>query len=106
MIARLFWEQLVQDDVTAVGGLTLGRTPSWPESLWHSHEAGKLLEGIFVRKVPRTRPARPGRGQPRRGTSGLRYRTDVITSARARWIARGGRSYKAEVVRVLPWWDR
>src|SRR6059058_5880368 len=51
MIARLFWEQLVQDNVTAVGGLTLGADPLVAGVIWWSHESGRPLEGFLDRKV-------------------------------------------------------
>src|SRR5215468_5726400 len=50
MISRLFWEILVSDDITAVGGLTLGADPLVAGVLLHAARAGRPLEGFLVRK--------------------------------------------------------
>ena len=44
MIARLFFEALKGDDVTAVGGLTLGADPLVAGVMIHSIEAGRPLD--------------------------------------------------------------
>src|SRR5215510_14778701 len=51
LISKLFWEQLEKEQVTAVGGLTLGADPLVAGVMWWGHEAGKTLEGFLVRKV-------------------------------------------------------
>src|SRR5947209_3609738 len=44
LIARLFWEQLEKEQVTAVGGLTLGDDTLVAGVLWWCHEDGKPIE--------------------------------------------------------------
>lgn len=107
MIARLFWEQLEQDDITAVGGLTLGADPLVAGVLWWSHDAGKPLEGFLVRKVAKDHGLR---GQVEGNLAGhkrVAILDDVITSGESALIAaESAESYKAEVVRVLAVVDR
>ncbi len=67
MISKLFWEMLAGDDITAVGGLTLGADPLVAGLMLHSASKGKPLEGFLVRRTTKDHgTARPGRGQPRR----------------------------------------
>ena len=107
MIARLFWEQLEQDDITAVGGLTLGADPLVAGVMWWSHDAGKPLEGFLVRKVAKDHGLR---GQVEGNLAGhkrVAILDDVITSGESALIAaESAESYKAEVVRVLAVVDR
>ena len=107
MIARLFWEQLEQDDITAVGGLTLGADPLVAGVMWWAHEAGKSLEGFLVRKVAKDHGLR---GQVEGNLAGhkrVAILDDVITSGESALIAaESAESYKAEVVRVLAVVDR
>ena len=107
MIARLFWEQLVQDNVTAVGGLTLGADPLVAGVIWWSHESGRPLEGFLVRKVAKDHGLR---GQVEGNLAGhkrVAILDDVITSGESALIAaESAESYKAEVVRVLAVVDR
>ena len=51
LIARLFWEQLQAENITAVGGLTLGADPLVAGVMWLSHESGRPLEGFLVRRM-------------------------------------------------------
>src|SRR6185436_11506335 len=80
MVARLFWEQLEREQVTAVGGLTLGADPLVAGLIWWSHEAGKPLEGFLVRKVSKDHGMR---GQVEGNLAGhkrVAILDDVITS--------------------------
>jgi len=107
MIARLFWEQLVQDDITAVGGLTLGADPLVAGVMWYAHEMGRSIEGFLVRKVTKDHGLR---GQVEGNLAGhkrVAILDDVITSGESALIAaEAAESYKAEVVRVLAVVDR
>ena len=107
MIARLFWEQLEQDDITAVGGLTMGADPLVAGVMWWSHEMGKPLEGFLVRKMAKEHGTR---GQVEGNLAGhkrVAILDDVITSGESALIAaEAAESYKAEVVRVLTVVDR
>ena len=107
MIARLFWEQLQQEDITAVGGLTLGADPLVAGVIWWAHEAGRSVEGFLVRKVAKEHGTR---GQVEGNLSGhkrVAILDDVITSGESAIIAaEAAESYKAEVVRVLAVVDR
>jgi orotate phosphoribosyltransferase len=107
LIARLFWEQLEKEQVTAVGGLTLGADPLVAGVMWWSHDAGKPIEGFLVRKVSKDHGMR---GQVEGNLAGhkrVAILDDVITSGESALIAaEAAESYKAEVVRVLAVVDR
>jgi orotate phosphoribosyltransferase len=107
LISRLFWEQLEREQITAVGGLTLGADPLVAGLMWWSHEAGKPLEGFLVRKVSKDHGTR---GQVEGNLAGhkrVAILDDVITSGESALIAaEAAESYKAEVVRVLAVVDR
>ncbi len=107
MIAKLFYEQLENDGVTAVGGLTLGADPLVAGVMWWSHEKGKPLEGFLVRKSTKDHGMR---GQVEGNLAGhkrVAILDDVITSGESALIAaEAAESYKAEVVRVLAVVDR
>jgi orotate phosphoribosyltransferase len=107
MIARLFWEQLEQDDITAVGGLTLGADPLVAGVMWWSHEAGKPVEGFLVRKVAKDHGLR---GQVEGNLAGHKrvvILDDVITSGESALIAaEAAESYRASVARVVTVVDR
>lgn len=107
LISKLFWEQLQQDQITAVGGLTLGADPLVAGVMWHAHDAGKPLEGFLVRKVAKDHGMR---GQVEGNLAGhkrVAILDDVITSGESALIAaESAESYKAEVVRVLTVVDR
>jgi orotate phosphoribosyltransferase len=107
MISRLFWEQLQNDDITAVGGLTMGADPLVAGVMWWSHEMGHPLEGFLVRKMAKDHGTR---GQVEGNLAGhkrVAILDDVITSGESSLIAaEAAESYKAEVVRVLAVVDR
>lgn len=107
LISALFWEQLKQDDVTAVGGLTLGADPLVAGLMWLSHQEGRPLEGFLVRKTTKDHGMR---GQVEGNLAGhkrVAILDDVITSGESSMIAaEAAESYKAEVVRVLAVVDR
>ena len=102
-----FWEQLQHDDVTAVGGLTLGADPLVAGVMWWSHEMGRPLEGFLVRKMSKDHGMR---GQVEGNLAGhkrVAILDDVITSGESALIAaEAAESYNAEVVRVLAVVDR
>lgn len=107
LITRLFWEQLVSDDVTAVGGLTLGADPLVAGLMWWSHEQNRPLEGFLVRRKSKEHGTR---GQVEGNLAGhkrVAILDDVITSGDSALVAaEAAESYKAEVVRVLSVVDR
>jgi orotate phosphoribosyltransferase len=107
MIARMFFEILEKDRVTAVGGLTLGADPLVAGVMWHSAEAGRPLEGFLVRRGPKDHGLR---GQVEGNLAGhkrVAILDDVITSGESALVAtEAAESYKAEVVRVLAVVDR
>ena len=107
LIARLFWEQLVSDDVTAVGGLTLGADPLVAGVMWWSHEQGRPLEGFLVRRMSKDHGLRGQVEGNMAGHKRVAILDDVITSGESALIAaEAAESYKAEVVRVLAVVDR
>ncbi len=107
LITHLFWEQLLADEVTAIGGLTLGADPLVAGLMWYSLEQGKPLEGFLVRKSAKDHGMR---GQVEGNLAGhkrIAILDDVITSGESALIAaEAAESYKAEVVRVLAVVDR
>src|SRR5206468_4688264 len=107
LIARLFWEQLEREQVTAVGGLTLGADPLVAGLMWWSQDAGKPLEGFLVRRVSKDHGMR---GQVEGNLAGhkrVAILDDVITSGESALIAaEAAESYKAEVARVVTVVDR
>ena len=50
MISRLFWEILEEDNITAIGGLTIGADPLVAGVMLYSAAQGKPLEGFLVRR--------------------------------------------------------
>ncbi len=50
-ISKLFFETLKADNVTAIGGLTLGADPLVAGLMIHSAEMGRPLEGFLVRRL-------------------------------------------------------
>jgi orotate phosphoribosyltransferase len=107
MIARLFYEALKADDVTAVGGLTLGADPLVAGVILHSIEAGRPLEGFLVRRTSKDHGLR---GQVEGNLAGhkrVAILDDVITSGESALIAaEAAESYRSQVVRVLAVVDR
>ncbi|MBI1796751.1 MAG: orotate phosphoribosyltransferase [Candidatus Eisenbacteria bacterium] len=107
MISKLFFEMLEADNVTAVGGLTLGADPLVAGLMLHSADLGKPLEGFLVRRNTKDHGLR---GQVEGNLAGhkrVAILDDVITSGESALIAaEAAESYKAEVVRVLAVVDR
>ena len=107
MISKMFYEILLPDKVTAVGGLTLGADPLVAGLMLFSAEQGHPLEGFVVRRNTKDHGMR---GQVEGNLAGHRrvaILDDVITSGESSLIAaEAAESYKAEVVRVLAVVDR
>jgi len=107
MISKMFFEMLQAEQVTAVGGLTLGADPLVAGLMLHSAEAGRPLEGFLVRRTTKDHGLR---GQVEGNLAGhkrVAILDDVITSGESALIAaEAAESYKAEVVRVLAVVDR
>jgi orotate phosphoribosyltransferase len=106
-IARLFYELLQADNVTAVGGLTLGADPLVAGVMLYSAEMGKPIEGFLVRRTTKDHGLR---GQVEGNLAGhkrVAILDDVITSGESALIAaEAAESYKAAIVRVLAVVDR
>jgi orotate phosphoribosyltransferase len=107
LISRLFWEMLQADNVTSIGGLTMGADPLVAGVMLHSAEMGKPLDGFLVRRSAKDHGLR---GQVEGNLAGhkrVAILDDVITSGESALIAaEAAESYKAEVVRVLAVVDR
>ena len=106
-ISKLFFEVLAGDNITAVGGLTLGADPLVAGVMLHSAAMGKPLEGFLVRRTSKDHGLR---GQVEGNLAGhkrVAILDDVITSGESAIIAaEAAESYKVEVVRVLAVVDR
>ena len=107
LISRMFHEILQTDNVTAVGGLTLGADPLVAGLMLYSAERGRPLEGFLVRRTTKDHGLR---GQVEGNLAGhkrVAILDDVITSGESVLIAaEAAESYKAQVVRVLAVVDR
>ena len=107
LISEMFWEVLEKDEITAIGGLTLGADPLVAGLILHAAARGKALEGFLVRRAAKDHGTR---GQVEGNLAGHRrvaILDDVITSGESSLIAaEAAESYKAEVVRVLAVVDR
>jgi orotate phosphoribosyltransferase len=107
MISALFWDLLKDENVTAVGGLTLGADPLVAGVMLHSAAQGRPLEGFLVRRTAKDHGLR---GQVEGNLAGhkrVAILDDVITSGESAIIAaEAAESYKAEIVRVLAVVDR
>jgi orotate phosphoribosyltransferase len=107
MIAKLFCDVLMEDQVTAVGGLTLGADPLVAGVMLASAEVGRPIEGFLVRRNTKDHGLR---GQVEGNLAGhkrVAILDDVITSGESALIAaEAAESYKAEIVRVLTVVDR
>jgi orotate phosphoribosyltransferase len=107
MIAKLFCDVLMEDQITAVGGLTLGADPLVAGVMLASAEAGWPIEGFLVRRNTKDHGLR---GQVEGNLAGhkrVAILDDVITSGESALIAaEAAESYKAEIVRVLAVVDR
>ncbi len=107
LISKLFFDMLQNENVTAVGGLTLGADPLVAGLMLYSAEQGKPIEGFFVRRTTKDHGMR---GQVEGNLAGhkrVAILDDVITSGESAMIAaEAAESYKAQVVRVLAVVDR
>ena len=107
LISELFYEVLKADNITAVGGLTLGADPLVAGVMLHSARAGKPIEGFLVRRTTKDHGLR---GQVEGNLAGhkrVAILDDVITSGESSLIAaEAAESYRAQVVRVLTVVDR
>ena len=107
LISHMFHEILQTDNVTAVGGLTLGADPLVAGLMLYSAERGRPLEGFLVRRTTKDHGLR---GQVEGNLAGhkrVAILDDVITSGESVLIAaEAAESYKAQVVRVLAVVDR
>jgi orotate phosphoribosyltransferase len=107
MISRLFFEMLAADNVTAVGGLTLGADPLVAGLMLYSAEKGRPLEGFLVRRTTKDHGLR---GQVEGNLAGhkrVAILDDVITSGESALIAaEAAESYKTEIARVVAVVDR
>ena len=107
LISKLFWEVLAQDNITAIGGLTLGADPLVAGVMLHAATQGKMLEGFLVRRTTKDHGMR---GQVEGNLAGhkrIAILDDVITSGESSLIAaEAAETYKAEVVRVIAVVDR
>ena len=107
MIAKMFYEILLPDKVTAVGGLTLGADPLVAGLMLYSAEQAHPIEGFLVRRSTKDHGLR---GQVEGNLAGPRrvaILDDVITSGESALIAaEAAESYKAQVVRVVAVVDR
>ena len=107
MISKLFWEILEKDDVTAVGGLTLGADPLVAGVLLHAADAGRSLEGFLVRRGAKDHGTRAQVEGNLAGHKRVAILDDVITSGESALIAaEAAESYRAGVARVLTVVDR
>jgi orotate phosphoribosyltransferase len=107
LISRLFWEVLEKDNITAVGGLTVGADPLVAGVMLIAAEKGRAVEGFLVRRSAKDHGTR---GQVEGNLAGhkrVAILDDVITSGESALIAaEAAESYKAEIVRVLAVVDR
>jgi orotate phosphoribosyltransferase len=107
MISKLFWDILQGEQVTAIGGLTMGADPLVAGLMLYSAEQGRPLEGFLVRRTSKDHGLR---GQVEGNLAGhkrVAILDDVITSGESALIAaEAAESYKAEVVKVLAVVDR
>jgi orotate phosphoribosyltransferase len=107
LISKMFVEMLKADQVTAVGGLTLGADPLVAGVMLESANQGRPIEGFLVRRNTKDHGLR---GQVEGNLAGhkrVAILDDVITSGESALIAaEAAESYKSEVVRVLAVVDR
>jgi orotate phosphoribosyltransferase len=107
LISQLFFELLEGENVTAVGGLTLGADPLVAGVMLYSAEKERPLDGFLVRRTAKDHGTR---GQVEGNLAGHRrvaILDDVITSGESALIAaEAAESYKAEVARIIAVVDR
>jgi orotate phosphoribosyltransferase len=107
LISKMFYDAIEADDVTAVGGLTLGADPLVAGLMLYSAERGRPLEGFLVRRNSKEHGLRAQVEGNLAGHKRVAILDDVITSGESAIIAaEAAESYKAEVVRVLTVVDR
>jgi len=106
-ISKLFFEALKADNVTAIGGLTLGADPLVAGLMIHSAEMGRPLEGFLVRRITKDHGIRGEVEGNLAGHKRVAILDDVITSGESALIAAAAaESYKAEVIRIVAVVDR
>ena len=107
LISQLFYELMQHEEVTAIGGLTLGADPLVAGLMLYSAEKGRPLEGFLVRRTSKDHGLR---GQVEGNLAGHKkviILDDVITSGESSLIAaEAAESYKADVTRILAVVDR
>src|SRR5262249_59702372 len=65
LISQLFYELIQHEDVTAIGGLTLGAEPLVAGLMLYAARKGRPPRGVLVRRTPQDpRLRRPGAGTP------------------------------------------
>ena len=106
-ISKLFWELIEGEDVTAVGGLTLGADPLVAGLMLHSARQGRPLEGFLVRRTGRDHGTRGLVEGNLAGHKRVVILDDLVTSGESALLAaEAAESYKAQVVRILAVVDR
>src|SRR3989454_3029454 len=102
LIPHMFHEIPQTDNVTAVGGLTLGADPLVAGLMLYSAERGRPLEGFLVRRSTKDHGLR---GQVEGNLAGHRrvaILDDVVTSGESALVAgEGAGADKAQGVRVV-----
>ena len=107
LISQLFWDVLKNDDITAIGGLTLGADPLVAGVMLLAASQGKNLEGFLVRRTPKDHGMRGEVEGNLAGHKRVAILDDVITSGESAIIAaEAAESYKAQVVRIITVVDR
>jgi len=107
LISELFYEVLKADNVTAVGGLTLGADPLVAGVMLHAARAGRPLEVFLVRRTNKDHGMRGQFESNLASHKRVAILDDVITSGESALIAaEAAESYRAEIVRVLAVVDR
>ena len=107
LISKLFWEVLAKDNITAVGGLTMGADPLVAGVMLHAANAGKPIDAFLVRKNTKEHGMRGLVEGNLAGHKRVAILDDVITSGESSLIAaEAAEQYKAEVVRILGVVDR
>jgi orotate phosphoribosyltransferase len=107
LISRMFYDALEADDITAVGGLTLGADPLVAGLILLAADRGRPLEGFLVRRNAKDHGLKAQVEGNLAGHKRVAILDDVITSGESAILAaEAAESYKAEVVRVLTVVDR
>jgi len=107
LISKLFWSVLAKDNITAIGGLTLGADPLVAGVMLHAATEGKMLEGFLVRRTTKEHGTRAQVEGNLAGHKRIAILDDVITSGESSLIAaEAAETYKAEIVRIIAVVDR